>query len=285
MSSKDKHAVILIPKGWKEYLITEIRHPRTQKGHLYAFNGDKTCLCEVVCVNDPHSAWFIGNTIESDGRLQMLTPMDPLLLAIPYLRAAERSVPLDDLLIDDDFTSIQDIIGLLTREKLEKIALPKGPADLNVWQWNEEKALEYLATKINKLKTEIKEKGLSTLDNESSTNYVSAKRKEESQEEEECLRYAWEFLSDFLSNDLSEKLAKHVKLNLNTPALMKPVAKKPKLDGNVKKENSTGPVDDFSKDNKPTKIKAEPTSAKGKALAKSAKGSKSISSFFGKSPK
>jgi len=285
MASKDKHAVILIPKGWKEYLITEIRHPRTQKGHLYAFNGDKTCLCEVVCVNDPHSAWFIGNTIESDGRLQMLTPMDPLLLAIPYLRAAERSVPLDDLLIDDDFTSIGDIIGLLTREKLEKIALPKGPADLNVWQWNEEKALEYLATKINKLKTEIKEKGLSTLDNESSTNYVSAKRKEESQEEEECLRYAWEFLSDFLSNDLSEKLAKHVKLNLNTPALMKPVAKKPKLDGNVKKENSTGPVDDFSKDNKPTKIKAEPTSAKGKALAKSAKGSKSISSFFGKSPK
>ena len=95
MSSKDKHAVILIPskhkpyylhiyiqiqetiynfklilsmyihfsEGWKEYLITEIRHPRTQKGHLYAFNGDKTCLCEVVCVNDPHSAWFIGNTI------------------------------------------------------------------------------------------------------------------------------------------------------------------------------------------------------------------------------
>jgi len=285
MSSKDKHAVILIPKGWKEYLITELRHPRTKQGHLYAFNGDKTCLCEVVCVNDPHSAWFIGNTIESDGRLQMLTPMDPLLLAIPYLRAAERSVPLDDLLIDDDFTSIGDIIGLLTREKLEKIALPKGPADLNVWQWNEEKALEYLATKINKLKTEIKEKGLSTLDNESSTNYVSAKRKDESQEEEECLRYAWEFLSDFLSNDLSEKLAKHVKLNLNTPAMMKPVAKKPKLDGNVKKENSTGPVDDFSKDNKPTKIKAEPTSAKGKALAKSAKGSKSISSFFGKSPK
>lgn len=284
MSTKDKHAVILIPKGWTEYLITEIRHPRTQKGHLYAFNGDKTCLCEVVCVNDPHSAWFIGNTIESDGRLQMLTPMDPLLLAIPYLRAAERSVPLDDLLIDDDFTSIGDIIGLLTREKLEKIALPKGPTDLNVWQWNEEKALEYLATKINKLKTEIKEKGLTTLDNESSTNYVSSKRKDESQEEEECLRYAWEFLSDFLSNDLSEKLAKHVKLNLNTP--MKPVAKKPKLDGNVKKENSTGPVDDFSKGNKTaTMCNAEPTSAKAKALAKSAKGSKSISSFFGKSPK
>merc|ERR1711988_182670 len=153
MSSREKHAVILLPKGWTEFLMTELRHPRTQKGHLFAFNGDKTNLCEVVCVNDPHSAWFIGNTIESDGRMQMLTPMDPLLLAIPYLRAAERSVPLDDLLIDDDYSEIGDIIGILTREKLEKIATPKGSPDLNVWKWDEEKCLDYLATKVKKLKT------------------------------------------------------------------------------------------------------------------------------------
>ena len=217
---------------------------------------------------------------ESDGRLQMLTPMDPLLLAIPYLRAAERSVPLDHLLIDDDYSEIGDIIGLLTREKLEKIATSKGSPDLNVWKWDEEKCLDYLATKVKKLKTEIKEKELTTLDNESSTNYVSSKRKDDSQEEEECSRYAWEFLSDFLQSDLSEKLAKYLKLNLDTPAVMKPVAKKPKLDGNV---SSKGPVDDFSKNDKTAKIcNAEPTSAKAKALAKSAKGTKSISSFFGK---
>jgi len=280
MSSREKHAVILLPKGWTEFLMTELRHPRTQKGHLFAFNGDKTSLCEVVCVNDPHSAWFIGNTIESDGRMQMLTPMDPLLLAIPYLRASERNVPLDDLLIDDDFSEIGDIIDLLTREKLEKIAMPKGTPDLNVWKWDEEKCLDYLATKVKKLRTEIKEKGLNTLDNESSTNYVSTKRKDESQEEEECSRYAWEFLSDFLQDDLSQKLAKHLKLNLETPAVLKPVAKKPKLDANV---SSNGPVDDFSKNDKTSKIsKVEPTSAKQKALANSAKGTKSISSFFGK---
>ena len=54
---------LIFSEDWKEYLMTELRHPRTQKGHLFAFNGDKTSLCEVVCVNDPHSAWFIGNTI------------------------------------------------------------------------------------------------------------------------------------------------------------------------------------------------------------------------------
>merc|ERR1719219_1946522 len=155
--------------------------------------------------------------------------------------------------------------------------MSKGSPDLNVWKWDEEKCLDYLATKVENVKTEIKEKGLTTLDNESSTNYVSAKRKDESQEEEECLRYAWEFLSDFLQDDLSEKLAKHIKLNLDAPAVLKPVAKKPKVDGNT--STNVGPVDDFSRNSNKTKTNnAEPTSAKQKALAKSAKGTQSISS-------
>ena len=43
--------------------MVELKHPRTQKGHLFAFNEDKSQLCEAVCVNEPHSAWFIGDTI------------------------------------------------------------------------------------------------------------------------------------------------------------------------------------------------------------------------------
>jgi len=260
--------------------MVELKHPRTQKGHLFAFNEDKSQLCEAVCVNEPHSAWFIGDTIESDGRLQMLTPMDPLLLAIPYLRSAERSVPLDHLLVDDDFSHINDIVEILKPEKLEQIADAKGTPDLNVWKWNEDKALAYLSSKVEKLKNEIKDKGLTTIGNTCSTNYVSStKRKDEAMEEEESKRYAWEFLSDFLEQDLSEKLAKHLKLNLENPA--KPVAKKPKLDGNVA---SNGPKDDYSKnfDKSLMKSPTEPTSTKAKALAKSAKGTKSINSFFSK---
>ena len=36
------------------------------------------------------SAWFIGDVIESDGRVHLATPVDPLLLVIPYLRSAKR---------------------------------------------------------------------------------------------------------------------------------------------------------------------------------------------------
>lgn len=214
---------------------------------------------------------------ESDGRMQMLTPMDPLLLAIPYLRKSERPVPLDDLIEDQDFSHINDLVPLLTRDKMNKIATSKGSEDLNVWVWNEEKCLEYLVSKVDKLKEHIKEKGMTTLDNTSSTNYISAKRKDETEEEEDCKRFAWEFLSDFLQDDISAKLGKAIKLKEN--AVLKPQqpAKKAKLDN-----ASQGPKDDFyDKNGSSNNAKSqESQNAKQKALAKSAKGTKNIASFF-----
>ena len=211
----------------------------------------------------------------------MLSSMDPLLLAIPYLRASQRSVPLDDLLTDPDFPDISDLLPMLAQEKMSKIAKSKGTPDLNVWVYDEEKCLEYLSSKVDKLKKKVKDQGLTVLDNTSSINYVSAKRKDDSEEEEDAKRYAWEFISDFLQNDLSEKLAKHIKLDLSAQS-KQPVAKKPKLDSNVAPKNQ-GPKDDYFN---PKSVKNSPAPAvensRQKALAKSAKGSKSISSFFSK---
>ena len=116
-------------------------------------------------------------------------------------------------------------------------------------------------------------------DNTSSTNFVSSKSTVESQEDGKKL--AWEFLSDFLQNDLSLKLAKHLSINLETP---KPAEAKiaPKSAKVSENSSSNGPKDDFSKGFKTQKNTAVDLSTKQKALAKSAKGSKNISSFFTK---
>lgn len=273
--------IVHFSEAWTDYSLFDLKHPRTQKGHLFAMNGEQDQLCEVVTVHDPHSAWFIGNTIEADGRLQILASMDPLLLAIPYLRSAERCVPLDDLIFDDDFPQTSSLVPLLTRDLMDKIANSKGSPDLNVWVWNEDKCLDYLDAKVKAVKEDIKAKGLTTLDNTSSSNYVSAKRKEESEEDEECKRFAWEFLSDFLQQDLSDKLAHKINLNTSTGNS----AKKPRIDGNAlnKTESKKGPKEDFSKEYNKVKTTAkEEPNAKQKALARSAKGTKSIASFFGK---
>ena len=118
-------------------------------------------------------------------------------------------------------------------------------------------------------------------DNTSSTNFVSSKSTVESQEED-GKKLAWEFLSDFLQNDLSLKLAKHLSINLETPKPAEAKKIAPKSAKVSENSSSTGPKDDFSKGFKTQKNTAVDLSTKQKALAKSAKGSKNISSFFTK---
>ena len=204
--------------------------------------------------------------------------MDPLLLVLPYLRSAERAVPLDHLLTDDDYPHISDIVDLLTPEKMSKIANPKGSPDLNVWQWNEDKTVDYLSGKIDRLTREIQAQGLHYQGQ--SENYQ--KRANESETLAECKKAAWQFLSDYLQEDLSLLLAKKLKISMESNS--NPM---PKISNEVVKSNgssSGGPKDDYAKDFNKALLKNTPDnqSAKQKALAKSAKGTKSISSFFAK---
>ena len=98
-------------------------------------------------------------------------------------------------------------------------------------------------------------------------------------QDEDGKKLAWEFLSDFLQNDLSLKLAKHLSINLETP---KTEAKTASKSAKISENSSGGPKDDFSKGFKPQKNASIDLSTKQKALAKSAKGSKNIASFFTK---
>ena len=43
--------------------MVELRHPKTKNGKLFAMNDDKSEVAEVICIDDPHSAWFIGDTV------------------------------------------------------------------------------------------------------------------------------------------------------------------------------------------------------------------------------
>ncbi len=60
---------------------------------------------------------------------------------------------------------------------------PKGSSDLNVWQFDEEKTLEYLGQKVKRLSQEMLKSGLAYDDNESSSNYVSSSSKSKTQTE------------------------------------------------------------------------------------------------------
>lgn len=47
-------------------------------------------LCEANLFRLPHAAWLAGEGVLSDGGLVLVTPVDPLFLALPLLEFARR---------------------------------------------------------------------------------------------------------------------------------------------------------------------------------------------------
>ena len=78
-------------------------------------------------------AWFVDDVIESDGRLNLATPVDPLLLVLPYLKSAKRHLPLDHLLLEDETEfpeAANRLANVLIAKGLSPIANAKG-LDIN----------------------------------------------------------------------------------------------------------------------------------------------------------
>lgn len=102
-------------------------------------------------------------------------------------------------------------------------------------------------------------------------------------------RTSWSILSDYLESDLSAILAKHLNIKEETVKKPEPMSKPTTLTGSrslpTGPKEGARPLEDYSEDLAPKakhqKLNATPTT-KQKALAKSAAGSKSIMSFFGK---
>lgn len=85
---------------------------------------------------------------------------------------------------------------------------------------------------------------------------------------------------------LDEELGNQLRLHLGIPDTPKKRAPTADLSSEAKKQKNPssreGPIEDYSKGYKQTVIKAEPRSARQKALARSATGSKNIMAFFQK---
>ena len=65
--------------------MVELRHPKTKNGKLFAMNDDKSEVAEVICIDDPHSAWFIGDTVGKIYKSSFLINIYSILNDVSYL--------------------------------------------------------------------------------------------------------------------------------------------------------------------------------------------------------
>ncbi|XP_063850707.1 ribonuclease H2 subunit B-like isoform X1 [Scylla paramamosain] len=256
--------------------VVRLRNPHTDSGSMYVVDKDKKAVHEIMAFDEGFRCWFIGQTVESHGKLHMISPVDVTYLILPYLMKASRIVPLEHLLEDEEFPDLSCLDCVASDKDFSHVADNKGTSDLRAWKYNEQSTLEWLSGRVYRLSSLLQEKKVPTSTAQSLT-YICPMNPEQAKEAYTVLAHG--IISEYIPPELATKLHKHLKLPEKSV--------KPKVLGSAenqgaKKQRLEGPTDDYSKDNMAgVKGKAAMT-AKEKALAKSAVGSKSILSFFGK---
>jgi len=258
--------------------VVRLRHPRTREPASFLHNPDSGDLCELLAFGEEHRSWLIGEKLVADGRIFLATPVHPVLLVLPYLYQAERLVPLDQLIEETEFPATDIALG--ATKGLEVVAERKGDADLNVWKFDKEKALDWLEERVGRVAKVLQRQAIDLTQGAVSSNFRLAGPEQTYDDYRLC---AFGVVSEYLLPELADALQERLGVEEKKPSLGQ--FKRQSVGGQdgpkPKKAKHEGPAEDYSK--KAVKaIAKEEESAKVKALKASAKGTKSIASFFAK---
>lgn len=262
-----------------------LRNPSTDAASLYMLSSGDVQLFEVKAFEEDFHSWFVGETVQRDGRLLFVTPMDPLYLIMPYLIKSGKEgkfQPVDQVVMDEEFPACSRLLSC-TRSlgSLHHIAEEKEVGKQMFHRYSQEKTMNWLKKKVERTVSVLKARNISVGEGVKSTTYIRVKS-ESDYRDEDYLRYAHGLISEYLSEDLSKALLKHLQLpELTNPKETEPPSKKRKL--------SDKPVEaeeDYTKFNSADFARKPPKkmTLAQKSLAKVDKtGMKTMSSFF--SPK
>lgn len=266
--------------------IVKLRHPASNKPTIFVFSPGNLTVQEVLIFDETKRSWFIDNNVKSDGKLYLSTSIDPIFLVLPYLRKSQLAQPLEQCLWDEDFPETYRL-AQCENLKLGLVADCKGDKSLQAFKFNEDKSLKWLKEKVEKVARLLEQKGVHVSQGAMSATYVKS-TKYEIGTETEYLKYAHGIVSEYLAEDLSQKLAQHLNISDEIDS------KKRKLDSpkNVTNEKKLkrdsfeeSPLKAKTKNllSKPEKVQKNIAPGKKElARQRAAAGSKSITSFFQK---
>ncbi|XP_043556366.1 ribonuclease H2 subunit B isoform X1 [Chiloscyllium plagiosum] len=264
-------------------VFTRLRNPKTGTAALYLFNSGASQVYEVKAFDEEYRSWFIGQSVQHDGRLLFVTPLDPLFLILPYLIQANEKQgkfqPVDQVIKDEDFPGCSNVLNCTrTLQSLHHITDEKEIGNRKFYKYNQEKTLGWLKKKAEQTVKALKDTSISVGGGVQSSMLIRNKPVTEVTEED-YLRYAHGLLSDYIPADLSIELRKFLELPAvpTKTAVGEPPSKKRKIsDKPVEAEEDYTKFNSDSKEKKPSKM-----TAAQKSLAKVDKsGMKNISAFF-----
>ncbi|XP_068785997.1 ribonuclease H2 subunit B isoform X1 [Struthio camelus] len=270
-----------------ESLFTKLRNPSTGEATLYLFNSGAQQLFEVKVFQEEYHSWFIGQTVQQDGRLLFVTPMDPLFLILYYLIKADKEKgkfqPLNQVVLDSEYPCCSLLLKCTdVKQSIHHITEEKEIGSQKFHKYSQEKTLKWLKKKVNQTVKALKSSNVTVGERVQSATFISGKQTTDA--EEDYVRYAHGLISEYIPEDLSKELSKYLELpELTSPALEPPLKKRKLSDVPVEAEDD---YTKFNSSNLKNKKANSKMSAAQKALAKVDKsGMKSISTFFSAKPK
>jgi len=186
---------------------------------------------------------------------------------------------LDSILEDDEHSSIRHLEPCLSNEALMHVCTCKGSDDMIAYKLDKDRVVAWLSLKIQRLANHLKTSNIKVSAGAQAGTYNKGSTKNE----DDCLRYAWMMISDYVTPELST----NVKENLCIKEPVKPVASDENVEPPAKKQKKEAVVEDY-RDEKPqiAVAKAKKLTAAQKSLQKvDKKGMKTMASFFSKTPK
>ncbi|XP_039572643.1 ribonuclease H2 subunit B isoform X4 [Passer montanus] len=211
-----------------EPLFTKLRNPCTGEATLYLFNSGAQQLFEVKAFHEECRSWFIGQTVQQDGRLLFVTPMDPLFLILYYLIKADKEQqgkfqPLDQVVLDSEYPSCPLLLKCAdVKQYIQHVTEEKEIGSQKFHKYSQEKTLKWLKKKVNQTVKALKSNNISVGERVLASTCINSKQITDAQED--YVRYAHGLISEYIPEDLSKELLKYLGLpELRSPEPEPPV--------------------------------------------------------------
>ncbi|KAK3568909.1 hypothetical protein QTP86_019566 [Hemibagrus guttatus] len=190
-----------------------LRNPATGAASQYLFSSGDVRLYEVKAFVEDFHSWFIDQTVQRDGRLLYVTPMDPLFMLLPYLQSSAvegKFQPLQQMVMDEDYPGCTRLLKCSQAlDTLHHVADEKVVGSQKFHRYSQEKSMDWLKKKVLNTVSALKKSDISVGGCVKSITYVRVKQ-ETNVTEEDYLRYAHGLISEYISEELSKDLQKHL---------------------------------------------------------------------------
>ncbi|XP_071085556.1 ribonuclease H2 subunit B-like [Haliotis cracherodii] len=267
-------------------VMCKLRHPKSDSGCLFLFANGGQDVYEAIQYKEEFRSWFIGDTVQHDGGMLMLTTVDPLFLVMPYLLKEGQSgkfMTLDQIVIDEDYPECNRLHGCTGLSELHQITEVKGDDDFRAYRFDKDKTLSWLKLKTEIVADVLQQKDVSVSSSGAHSSIFIRSKKEDAVDKDQYIKYACGMVSDYLPPLIAEDLRDYLGVaDIHDPIKSpseEPPAKRVKLE-------DIAPSEDYSKTHgvqKQTSKETKMTVAQKKLSKVDKSGMKSISSFF--SPK